>query len=204
MLTSVARVGGRGGTGHCAGRPSPGLSRGCRGATATYLRPDSMNLSYSTDILQHSAWRVCTAEQLVLITWPPAGLRRRGSRRVSVGEARRPTDVRPNRGGLQAAPSRPAQSPQAGSNWSNQPGLDSLADLVAEPQGPGRGQPFGIPSMQSHPGGEDVCLKWGCQEGMALLQCPQGPPFRRLSTAGGGGLDAGGRWASWLCSLPAV
>lgn len=39
----------------------------------TYLRPDSMNLSYSTDILQHSAWRVCTAEQLVLITWLPAG-----------------------------------------------------------------------------------------------------------------------------------
>lgn len=45
-----------------------------RGPAPTYLRPDSMNLSYSTDILQHSAWRVCTAEQLVLTTWPPAGL----------------------------------------------------------------------------------------------------------------------------------
>lgn len=33
-----------------------------------------MNLSYSTDILQHSAWRVRTAEQLVLIRRPPARL----------------------------------------------------------------------------------------------------------------------------------
>lgn len=40
----------------------------------TYFRPDSMNLSYSTDILQHSAWRVRTAEQLVLIMRPPAQL----------------------------------------------------------------------------------------------------------------------------------
>lgn len=56
----------------CVG-PSPGLSRGHRAVAITYLRPDSMNLSYSTDILQHSAWRVCTAEQLVLITWLPAG-----------------------------------------------------------------------------------------------------------------------------------
>lgn len=36
-----------------------------------YLRPDSMNLSYSTDILQHSACRVRTAEQLVLMTRLP-------------------------------------------------------------------------------------------------------------------------------------
>lgn len=33
-----------------------------------------MNLSYSTDILQHSAWRVRTAEQLVLIMRPPIRL----------------------------------------------------------------------------------------------------------------------------------
>lgn len=33
---------------------------------------DSMNLSYSTDILQHSAWRVWVAEQLVLMTLPPS------------------------------------------------------------------------------------------------------------------------------------
>lgn len=32
---------------------------------------DSRNLSYSTDILQHSPWRVWAAEQLVLITLPP-------------------------------------------------------------------------------------------------------------------------------------
>lgn len=50
-----------------------GSPRGRRGAATTYLRPDSMNLSYSTDILQHSACRVCTAEQLVLMTWLPAG-----------------------------------------------------------------------------------------------------------------------------------
>lgn len=38
-----------------------------------------MNWSYSTDILQHSAWRVCTAEQLVLMTWLPAGLEGQGT-----------------------------------------------------------------------------------------------------------------------------
>lgn len=64
---------------HLGAGGSPGVGPGGgpagppRGAAPTYLRPDSMNLSYSTDILQHSAWRVCTAEQLVLTTWPPAG-----------------------------------------------------------------------------------------------------------------------------------
>lgn len=51
----------------------PGLPGGTRDTT-TYLRPDSMNLSYSTDILQQSAWRVRSAEQLVLMTRLPAEL----------------------------------------------------------------------------------------------------------------------------------
>lgn len=50
------------------------LGPGCLRGEVTYFRPDSMNLSYSTDILQHSAWRVRTAEQLVLIIWLPARL----------------------------------------------------------------------------------------------------------------------------------
>lgn len=37
---------------------------------ATYFLPDSMNLSYSTAILQDSAWRLWAAEQLVLMTFP--------------------------------------------------------------------------------------------------------------------------------------
>lgn len=65
-----------------AGGPglSPGLSRGHWSKATTYLRPDSMNLSYSTAILQHRAWRVCTAEQLVLMTWLPVGRGKRGRR----------------------------------------------------------------------------------------------------------------------------
>lgn len=35
-----------------------------------YFLPDSMNLSYSTAILQDRAWRLCAAEQLVLMTFP--------------------------------------------------------------------------------------------------------------------------------------
>lgn len=48
------------------------LSPGSLTGEPTYFRPDSMNLSYSTDILQHRAWRVRTAEQLVLIMRLPA------------------------------------------------------------------------------------------------------------------------------------
>lgn len=59
------------------------------GVATTYLRPDSMNLSYSTDILQHRAWRVCTAEQLVLTTWLPAHWRD-GSMRAGVRPAASP------------------------------------------------------------------------------------------------------------------
>ncbi len=39
----------------------------------THFFCDSMNLSYSTDILQHRAWRVCAAEQLVLMMLSPSG-----------------------------------------------------------------------------------------------------------------------------------
>jgi hypothetical protein len=53
---------------------SPGLCEGGQGKTTAHLRPDSMNLSYSTDILQQRAWRVRTAEQLVLMTRPSAKL----------------------------------------------------------------------------------------------------------------------------------
>lgn len=40
-----------------------------------YFLPDSMNLSYSTAILQDRAWRLWAAEQLVLMTFP-AGKKR--------------------------------------------------------------------------------------------------------------------------------
>lgn len=47
----------------------------------TYFFLDSINLSYSTAILQDKAWRLWAAEQLVLITWFPAW--KRGQIRVS-------------------------------------------------------------------------------------------------------------------------
>lgn len=38
--------------------------------STAYFLPDSMNLSYSTAILQDRAWRLWAAEQLVLMTFP--------------------------------------------------------------------------------------------------------------------------------------
>lgn len=80
VIIHVAEPSRGGGRGLCTEPPptwlgaSTLLSPSCLSGEATYFRPDSMNLSYSTDILQHSAWRVRTAEQLVLIMRPPARL----------------------------------------------------------------------------------------------------------------------------------
>lgn len=54
--------------------PSAPLSPTAAPDTAYFL-PDSMNLSYSTAILQDRAWRLWAAEQLVLMTFP-AGKKR--------------------------------------------------------------------------------------------------------------------------------
>lgn len=48
-----------------AAPPSPVTAPG-----TAYFLPDSMNLSYSTAILQDRAWRLWAAEQLVLMTFP--------------------------------------------------------------------------------------------------------------------------------------
>lgn len=80
VIIHVAEPSEGGGRGLCTEAPPPpvwvgastSFSPGSLTGEVTYFRPDSRNLSYSTDILQHSAWRVRTAEQLVLIMRPPA------------------------------------------------------------------------------------------------------------------------------------
>lgn len=80
VIIHVAEPSEGGGRGLCTEGPpvwvgaSTLFNSGSLMGKVTYFLPDSMNLSYSTDILQHSAWRVRTAEQLVLIKRPPAWL----------------------------------------------------------------------------------------------------------------------------------
>lgn len=47
--------------------------RGTVGKVETHFFPDSMKRSYSTAILQDSAWRLWAAEQLVSTTLPVCG-----------------------------------------------------------------------------------------------------------------------------------
>lgn len=101
-------------------------ARGTGGVGSTYLRPDSMNLSYSTDILQHSAWRVCTAEQLVLMTWLPAGLEKKGKSDSWVVACPQPALWSEDK--TSGRPPCPAQGPKDGSNCN--PGLASWAGSV--------------------------------------------------------------------------
>lgn len=66
------------GPSHHTPRPAPPSPAAAPGTA--YFLPDSMNLSYSTAILQERACRLWAAEQLVLMTFP-AG-RDRGQRPV--------------------------------------------------------------------------------------------------------------------------
>lgn len=69
-------VGGQGRQGayHAGGtaraRAPPGNAPWALPEAGTHFLPDSIKRSYSTAILQHSAWRLWAAEQLVLTTWP--------------------------------------------------------------------------------------------------------------------------------------